>query len=668
MKAILLFISLFYTLGACVSHTPNEPSVSVALNKNWTVRADTFNATIVKATVPGTVHTDLLTAGLIPDPFYANNEQKVRNLESISWVYETTFEVDDVLLTFDKQILRFDGLDTYAEVYLNDHRLGNCDNMFRSWEFDCRAKLILGKNKLKIKFIPPAHVNKEKAEALGYMLPADNEDGEFKISPFTRKAPYHFGWDWGPRMVTCGIWKPVTIRGWNDAKIIDASITLDSFDGADAHMVVTAFVESADNDTEVLLKVSDKKRRQKLLVGWNKISIPFTVKSAKRWWPNGHGAAHLYSENLTLFIDNRILDEKEIQFGIRTIELVNEPDSIGTSFYFVINGEAIFIQGANYVPQDVFIPRVADQQYRDILYAAQKANMNMVRVWGGGIYEKDIFYHLCDSFGLLVWQDFMFAGTMYPGSDDFIANVTAEVTEQVRRLSKHPSLALFCGNNELEVAWKNWGWQKKYNYSEADSTTIWHDYLKLFHDIIPSIITKEFSSIDYTTTSPMSNWGTPENFNHGSMHYWGVWHGRDNFDSFKNNVGRFMVEYGMQSYPEMSTIRTFASEGDLSLDSDVMHNRQKSYIGNSEILKHIRQYFHEPKSFEEFVTLSQASQAKAMGIAISAHKNTDSHCMGSLLWQLNDCWPGPSWSIIDYYGNHKTAYKSVQKAFEVKME
>jgi len=321
------------------------------------------------------------------------------------------------------------------------------------------------------------------------------------------------------------------------------------------------------------------------------------------------------------------------------------------------------MQGANYVPQDVFLPRLSRQQYRELLSQAQKAGMNMLRVWGGGIYETDYFYELCDSLGLMIWQDFMFAGSMYPGDSSFIQNVKEEVSQNIKRLRVHPCLALWCGNNEIEVAWKNWGWQKKYGYSPSDSALIWSNYLELFHRLIPDLVKTHSPLIPYTPSSPLSNWGAFENFKHSSMHYWGVWHGSEDFDSFKDNVGRFMVEYGFQSYPDTSTIRRFSIEDDRRLDSGVMKNRQKSYIGNAEIEKMILKYEGNPASLEEFVVQSQKVQARALKIAINSHFERKGHCMGTLFWQLNDCWPGPSWSVIDYYGNKKPAYFVIKDLF-----
>jgi beta-mannosidase len=489
---------------------------------------------------------------------------------------------------------------------------------------------------------------------MGYELPAGCETVTNKVSPFTRKAPYHFGWDWGPRFVTSGIWKPVKLIYWDQASIADALVVTKSIGDEKAELVCQIELQQGAQAEGLVLElegigtvaVADQTLYQ----------IPFKMNDPRLWWPNGMGAPHLYERWLWLKKEGRVLDSVQVRFGIRTIELVNAPDSLGTSFYFVVNGRPLFAKGANYIPQDLFLPRVTDQQYRNLIKAVKEAHMNMLRVWGGGVYEKDHFYDLCDENGILVWQDFMFAGSLYPGNEQFMNSVAKEVEQQVKRLRSHPSLALWCGNNEIEVAWNNWSWQRQFGYSPADSARIWNDYLKIFHELIPSLVTKHGGGVAYVPTSPLSNWGEPENFNHSSMHYWGVWHGKEPFSAFKNNVGRFMVEYGFQSFPSASSFEGYIAPIDLDLGSQSMEQRQKSYIGNKMIFKHLRELFPEPTNFESFAWYSQLTQAVGLKKAIESHRLKKGHCMGTLYWQLNDCWPGPSWSSLDYLGNKKPAY------------
>jgi beta-mannosidase len=529
--------------------------------------------------------------------------------------------------------------------------------MFRSWSREVKALLIPGTNELRVIFESPIEHNRKWIEGFPHRLPSGNEADsiEIKASAFTRKAAYHFGWDWGPRFVTSGIWRPVKLVSWNQARIKDFYIT--TLNISDSLAVMQAEIEiEVSNPGTYFLDIGEERIERSLSAGDQNIIHSFCVENPKLWWANGSGNSHLYDVDIALSGDGILLDSLSKSYGVRTIELVNEPDSIGTSFYFKLNGEPLFMKGANYVPQDVFLPRVSQDQYEDLILAAKDAGMNMLRVWGGGIYENDIFYNLCDQHGILVWQDFMFANSLYPDDEDFEKNVGQEVIENIKRLRSHPCLAIWCGNNEIEVAWKNWGWQKQYGYSEQDSIEIWENYKSIFHELIPGLVESLSPEIPYTPTSPLSNWGKAENFNHSSMHYWGVWHGREPFERFEHNVGRFMVEYGFQSFPNISTLRKVATDSSLYLNSMVMQSRQKSYIGNGLILENIEQYYKSPENFEDFVQLSQKVQAKGLGMAIEAHMKAQPYCMGTLFWQFNDCWPGPSWSVVDYYGEKKEGY------------
>ena len=644
LAAIILLIS-------CNEQAPNCILYSRALNDNWQF-AKAGDTLTYAAKVPGSIHTDLLANNLIEDPFYRNNELKLHWIENESWEYFTTINISKELNLRQRIILRFEGLDTYTEIKLNDELILETNNMFRTWEVDIKKQLKSGANKLTIRFLSPIAVNKAKLDALPYQLPAGCEKTEIKVSPFTRKAAYHFGWDWCPRFVTCGIWRPVQLIAYDQCRIKDVQVNIEEI--RDSMAIVEYDIQTDGHTNDLNIRLNNK------VMPFNKL-VRDTIFNPKRWWPNGLGEQSIYTSSIELLKDGMVIDTKDVSFGLRTIELVSEPDSIGTSFYFEINGKPIFMKGANYIPQDMFLPRVTDAQYRNLLVSAQEAGMNMIRVWGGGIYENDIFYDLCDSLGLLVWQDFMFAGSMYPGDREFIENVKKEAIENVKRLNNHPCMALWCGNNEIEVAWQHWGWQKQYGYSPDDSTKIWSDYLHLFKEVLPEVVAG--TDVPYVSTSPFSNWGTPDNFNHSSMHYWGVWHGKNDFESFGKNTGRFMVEYGFQSYPDMETILSFADSRDLSLSSEVMANRQKSYIGNVEIIKMNEKYYHKSSNFSEFLELSQKVQSLALEKAITSHLNSNGHCMGTLLWQLNDCWPGPSWSIIDYSGKKKLGYFTVKDLF-----
>jgi beta-mannosidase len=493
-------------------------------------------------------------------------------------------------------------------------------------------------------------------------LPGGSDTSEYPVWPYTRKAAYHFGWDFAPRFVTSGIWKDVFLNSWSGIKLRDvfyqtvslgenvAILSLHIVIESDEKQIIEAFI---DEDTISIELDSGSNYHQKFI----------HINNPNFWWPNGSGEQFLYEYNLGIIGKNGNLVEIDSQrIGFRTIELVNEPDAIGTSFYFKVNGKPIFMQGANYVPQDVFLPRVKPEQYERLLKQVKDAGMNMLRVWGGGVYEKDIFYDLCDEYGILVWQDFMFAGTLYPGDDGFKKNVITELSQQITRLQKHACLALWCGNNEIEVAWKNWGWQKQNRYSKDDSIQLWQNYDGFFNKYLPVFVRSMGSQkTPYVSTSPQSNWGTPENFNHGSMHYWGVWHGPDDFSGYQKNIGRFMVEWGFQSYPDYDLLAEYISPEFLALNSDVMKNRQKSYVGNGKITDFLQQYNFDFTDFKTFAQQSQHLQALGYEMALKSHIAAQPHCMGTLLWQLNDCWPGPSWSIINYNGTPKAAYWRVKE-------
>ncbi len=660
---VLILAVLLVSISACQPKTKDLIKTERTLHENWEFNQE-GDSSFRSAMVPGQVHLDLLANEIIEDPYWEDNELKLRWIEEENWVYKTEFEVDRKTLKNENIEIIFDGLDTYAEVFLNGEKVLAAENMFRSWRINAKPYLKRGRNELRIVFESPINHNREAVSDYKHQLPSGNEAGDIpvKVSSFTRKAAYHFGWDWGPRFVTSGIWKDVKLVTWNKVRIKNAYTRALSANREVAHMRTIIEIEASVAGTyEVLLK--QKTKIVNLKMGTNTIVHDFDIHRPKLWWTNGLGQPHLYSQKITLRIDKTVLDYITDTYGVRTVELINQPDSIGTSFYFKLNGKPVFMKGANYIPQDVFLSRVSPEQYEGLIAAAKEANMNMLRVWGGGIYEQDLFYDLCDQNGILVWQDFMFAGSLYPDDEAFKENIAAEVIDNIKRLRSHPCIALWCGNNEIEVAWKNWGWQDQYGYSEKDSVEIWNNYLSIFQKLIPKLVAEHHPGASYTSTSPLSNWGTAENFNHNSMHYWGVWHGREPFEEFENNVGRFMVEYGFQSYPEMSTLKTVMADSSLRLDSPLMSHRQKSYIGNGLITEHIEQYYDPPQSFEEFVDLSQKTQALGLEMAIEAHMNKRPHCMGTLFWQLNDCWPGPSWSVIDYYGNKKEAYQVVKEAF-----
>ncbi len=612
----------------------------------------------LSASVPGTVHTDLFNNKVIPNPFYGTNEKQLQWIENEAWEYETSFAVSPSELKHKTIELQFDGLDTYAEVFLNGKSILNADNMFRTWKVEVKKQLKVGENKLTVVFQSAVEKGKEAAKKLNYTLPGDE-----KI--FTRKAQYHYGWDWGPRFVTAGIWKKVQLNFWNSATIENVKYEQKILSDEIAKLGFTAEVHCQQSG-KYQLKINDKSETYSLKKGKNQLKIDYEIKNPKRWWSNGLGEAYLYPFVISLSEKNTMLSKKEMNIGLRTLELVQEKDKVGKNFYFKLNGVPVFMKGANYIPPDSFLPRAKDSVYKSIVKNAVEANMNMLRVWGGGVYADDAFYDECDKNGILVWQDFMFACAMYPGDAAFLKNVKQEVIDNVNRLQNHPSLALWCGNNENDEGWHNWGWQKQYNYSAADSTKIWNDYKKLFHELIPktldSLLSKEKNL--YWPSSPSIGWGRKESLLQGDSHYWGVWWGMEPFEMYTKKVGRFISEYGFQGMPNLETFNAFANENELNLTSESVKSHQKHPTGYQTIQTYMERDYKIPTNFEDYVYISQLLQAEGMKTAVEAHRRAKPYCMGTLYWQLNDCWPVTSWSSVDYFGTWKAFHYQAKRSFE----
>lgn len=611
-----------------------------------------------KAEVPGTIHTDLYANHLIEEPFFGDNEKDLQWIENTNWDYTTSFDVSSSELKHHTIDLQFNGLDTYASVFLNGKLILEANNMFRVWKVPVKNFLQEGKNILEVKFKSAVKLGKEEAKKITYTLPGDE-----KI--FTRKAQYQYGWDWGPRFVTAGIWKDISLNFWNEAKI--EKIAQSQLELNDEKAIIEFNVEiEASRLSTIQLKINDSIKKYKLKKGKNQVVLKYEIKKPKLWWSNGLGEANLYPFTIEIFQNKSKLEARKLNIGLRTIELVQTKDEVGASFYFKLNGIPVFMKGANYIPEDSFLPRVSDSITKRRIKDAVDANMNMIRVWGGGVYSSDCFYEECDKNGILVWQDFMFACAMYPGNEAFLNNVKQEVIDNVNRLQNHPSLAIWCGNNESDEGWKNWGWQKQYKYSEADSTKIWNDYEQLFHQLIPetldSLLPKNKSI--YWPSSPSIGWGRKESMLQGDSHYWGVWWGKQPFEIYEKKVGRFMSEYGFQGMPSLEVFKTIANTEELNFKSEAVKNHQKHPTGYETIDEYMKRDFHVPNGFENYIYVSQLLQAQGMKTAIEAHRRAKPYCMGTLYWQLNDCWPVTSWSSIDYYGNWKAFHYQVKKSYE----
>jgi beta-mannosidase len=625
------------------------------------------------ATVPGSVHTDLFAAGKIGDPFYRLDEKDQQWIERESWDYRTTFRVPPESLARDRAELVFAGLDTYAEVFVNGKTVLYANNMFRSWRADVKAALVPGVNTLTVRFRSPIEQVKPAYDHFGYRLPAANDQGKEMVSMFTRKAPYHYGWDWGPRFVTSGIWRKVALETWDEARLDDLQVFQKRLDAAAAELAVAVRVVAARAGRATLAidiegGAPQAQAQANLVVGPNEIVVPVRIDKPELWWPNGLGPQRLYAiEARLLGAGGEVLGQRRARIGLRTLEVVHARDELGKSFFVRVNGAPVFMKGANWIPADSFNARVTPERYRHLLQSAAGAHMNMLRVWGGGIYEDDLFYDLCDELGILVWQDFMFACSMYPGDDAFVENVRQEAIENIRRLRNHPSLALWAGNNENEAAWKGWGWQFKFHLSKKAQERIWGDYKKMFHEMLPALVAAEDPGRFYTRSSPSAN---EDNVpagkrDWGDMHYWGVWHSGNPYTSYADNISRFMSEYGFQSFPDLPSVAKYtAPDGsDWDIGSPVMLSHQRHPRGNALIRTYMDRDFRRPKDFASFLYVGQVLQAMIIKYAAEAHRRAMGHNWGSLYWQLDDCWPVASWSGIDYYGGWKALHYYARRFF-----
>ena len=649
--SIFILITLFP-----VSFLAQEPLI-MPLDTGWLFSQVGKNH-FLPAKVPGNVFLDLLANGLIPHPYYADNEKKVQWVSKKDWIYRLDFPMTDSLRDFDNINMVFEGLDTHADVFLNGKKILRSDNMFLRYAADIK-KHLKKKNRLEIYFRSPVIYDSLKAAAYHIRLP-DNR-------AFSRKAPYQYGWDWGPRLITMGIWKDVRIEFYNNFKIKD--IFIKQKINCDTLASLRAVIEvDSDIDDKLNFDIKDKNsgdiyiaKKIEVHKGKNTVALDFLIKNPKLWYPAGMGKQNLY--HFTITADNgKTRIRKDVITGLRTVKLVQQPDSTGSTFYFEVNGSPLYIKGANYVPADNFPSTLDSSRYERLISDAANSNMNMLRVWGGGVYEDDYFYELCDKYGIMVWQDFMFACNFYPAVDTFVENVMQEARYQVTRLRNHPCIALWCGNNEVDEAWFNWGYQKALKYTEQDSLELRLGYIDLFEKKLPAVVDRLIPGIPYIPTSPKIGWGHKEALYSGDMHYWGVWWGEEPFEVYEEKVGRFMSEYGFQAFPSISTLAKVIPPGEMNLTSPALLNHQKHPRGMQLIEKYMRWYFPVPADFEDYVYVSQLLQSYGIIMAIEAHRRAKPYNMGTLYWQYNDSWPVISWSSRDYYGNWKALQYRVKKA------
>ena len=632
------------------------------------------------ATVPGVVHTDLLQNKIIEDPFFRLNERGLQWIDKEDWVYETCFTLAADMMRKENMELVFEGLDTYADVYLNDECILKANNMFRRWSIPVRQYIREENNILKVYFHSPVKIDVPKWDALPYQYPASNDQSENgglfnkKISIFARKAGYHYGWDWGPRLVTSGIWRPVYIRAWSDLRINDVFIEQKEVGAGRA--VIAGHVElDADKDMNgVLVTITDEATgrvlgewQADLKRGTNRVTVDFVLHKPKLWWSNGLGEPFLYRFRTDIIAGGELLDSKTERVGIRSLKVVHQPDKDGHTFYIELNGRPVFAKGANYIPSDNFLPRVTPENYKRTILDAAGVNMNMLRVWGGGIYENDVFYDLCDEHGIMIWQDFMFACSMYPAEGALLDNIHQEAVDNVKRLRNHACIALWCGNNECQDAWLGWGWKReieRQNKEYADK--IWAQYRQQYHVTLPGVVREYAPGTFYWPSSPFAFEGEMSGTTDGDRHYWSVWHGKAPISDYDSEKSRFFSEYGFQSFPEFESVKRYAPyPEDWDIRSEVMMSHQRGGDhANGLIETYLLNEYKKPRDFRAFLYMNHVLQGDAIKTAIESHRRQMPYNMGTLFWQHNDCWPVASWASRDYYGRWKAQHYYVRKAYD----
>ncbi len=637
------------------------------------------------AQVPGAVHTDLLAQGVIADPYVGAPEAGLQWIGLADWEYRAQFDVDAATLARAHAELAFEGLDTFATVTLNGQPLLQANNSHRTWRARVDGRLRPHGNELRIVLRSPIRTLLPSVQAMphkiagNYPSPYGDEPNDAMVGNFVRKPGFHFGWDWGPRYVTAGIWRPVKLESWDAQRLTAMAVQTRNLDAAKADLEIAVEVESAAvGSAAVRIEVLDPDggrvaridRKAMLQAGDNRIAVPVALHQPRRWWPVGQGEQARYTVRATLAPDTSGATHIEQRTGLRTVELRREVDrNGGQGFAFVINGVPIFAKGANVIPFDMFPARVDAARIRRELTAARDANMNMLRNWGGGYYEDDVFFDIADELGLLVWQDFMFGGGMQPGYDPaFRANVVEEARDNVRRLRHHPSVVLWCGNNEEETAWKDWGHGRDLTAADpAFAAKVWQGYVDLFGNDLRQVVAEEGLGVPYWSSSPSNDLDEKANDStRGDKHYWQVW-GNPALPvtAYLRETPRFMSEYGLQAWPVLRTLDGIIPVAEQQVDSPMVRAHQKFMAGegNQRLLKYIEEEYGTPRDFPTFVYLSQVMQADGIQLAALHHRASRPYTMGSLYWQLNDVWPGASWSSIDYAGRWKALHFHAKRFF-----
>ena len=600
------------------------------------------------ANVPGSVLHDMIINGKIENPYYRANEYQTYELSKYDYEYKRSFFADEEALKHDRIILRCEGLDTLCDVFINGVNVLKAENMHRTYETDIKKELTAGENQIYILIKSATNFIADKDRELFNPKIPEDKPGITHL----RKALYAYGWDWGPKLGDMGIWRKILICCYDEARIndvyvdqkhrkdmveLDIKVGTDNWSASELSVHIT--VEAPDGE---MLQKSTK-------ISGKETHVYIDIKNPMLWWPNNLGGHPLYQVKVELLHEERKLDDSGFRIGLRTITVKQERDQWGQSFTFVVNGESIFAMGADYIPEDAILGNCSYERTKELIRSCAKANYNMIRVWGGGHYPEDYFFDLCDEYGIMVWQDHMYACKAYEFNDSFKENIKQETIDNVKRIRNHASIGMWCGNNEMEMLWANWGWETRYG------SRMKNDYLYQFETFLPGL-TKSLDPKTFYWSSSPSSFGhliDPDNLNFGDAHYWGVWHGREPLTHYRKIYPRFNSEFGIQSFPCLKTVKSFTLPKDRNIFSSVMESHQKDGTGNEKILHYIGENFRYPKDFTSVLYTSQLAQAEGMRYGVEHWRRNRGRCMGALIWQLNDCWQAASWACIDYFNRWK---------------
>ena len=624
--------------------------ITAEVHSGWQMRQAGWEE-FLPASVPGSVYYDLMQNGKMDDPFWRDNFPKALKRMDHDYEYKTEFAADKALLKSDAVLLRFEGIDTVADVFLNGEKLGHTENMHRTFEFEVKDLLKEEGNELRVLLHSPTRFIKEEYKH----NVADGSEEAMVGFANLRKTHCMFGWDWGPRLPDAGLWRPVKLLGIEKARVDSVYVTQKHEDGkVTLHFDVDADVYDREALMGYTVLITDPDGKETLCKGSPEEIV---IERPQLWWPNGFGAQPLYTVEVRLYAGGKQVDAWKKRIGLRTLTMHIEKDAYGESFAHEVNGVQVFAMGADYIPEDSIFPRINEARTRELLRQCKEAHFNTIRVWGGGYYPDDWFYDACDEMGLMVWQDFLFACAVYNLTDEFEDNIRAEFADNIKRLRHHASLALWCGNNEMEMFVERGLWVKTPIQKS--------DYVKMYEYILPKVLKELDPQTFYWPASPSSGGGfdDPNGFDRGDVHYWDVWHGNVPFTDYRRYYFRYLSEFGFQSFPSVETVKTFALPEDCNPFSYVMEKHQRNNAANGKIMNYLYQTYLYPTSFDAFVYASQLLQADAIRYGVEHFRRNRGRCMGAVYWQLNDCWPVISWASIDYCGRWKALHYAAKRFF-----